>query len=140
MELSFAFLANFANVLRDGRLIAIGIDFDAIHSSQFPMAVPLTLVVKIKLDPSEISTPHNLAFEVTMPGGIREPIGPEKPFAVKANPLDASRPSYSAIIATIGFNFESEGEYLFHILVNGTEIKSLPLDVRHADIEIQTTE
>jgi hypothetical protein len=139
MQLSFAFLANVAEVLKDGRLLAIGIDFDTIFCGQFPIIAPVTLVVKINLDPSEISKSHTLAIEVTRPNGKRESLGPEQSFTIKANPIDASRPSGSAIIATIGFNFESAGEYLFHVLINGIEFKSLSLDVKQSDINIQTT-
>ena len=102
MQFSFAFLANIAEILRDGRIMAIGMDFEGIFCPQFPITVPLTLVAKIKLDPSEINLQHKCAIEITRPNGKRELLGTENPFDAKANPMDPNLPGGSTIIMTMG--------------------------------------
>lgn len=138
MQFSFAFFANVAEILRDGRILAIGMDIEGIICPQFPITVPLILIVKIKLDPSEINLQHKCVIEITRPNGKREPLGIENPFDAKANPMDPNLPGSTAIIVTMGTNFDSAGEHLFHILIDGEEVKSLPLDVRPANTDIKT--
>lgn len=138
MQPSFAFLANYADVLRDGRLMAVGIDFEGVVCPQIPIVVPVMLVVKIKVDPSETDQSFTLGIEITRPGGKRESLGVERPFLVRANSNNPNHPSGSAMIAAIGLSVESEGEHLFHVLINGTEFKTLPLDIQLEKIDIQT--
>ena len=139
MQFSFAFLANVAEILIDGRIMAIGMDFDGIFCPQFPITVPLILVTKIKLDPSEINLQHKCVIEITRPNGKRELLGTENTFDAKANPIDPNLPGGTAIIIKMGVNFESAGLHLFHVLIDGEEVKSLPLDVRLSNPDVQPT-
>ncbi len=69
MELSFAFLANMADHLADGRMIVIGPDFDIASCPQFPFVVPIAFVVKMKVEPEEVGQPHTIKVDYRKPDG-----------------------------------------------------------------------
>jgi hypothetical protein len=139
MELSFAFLAKMADHLADGQLLLIGPDFDAVACSQFPVQIPISIAIKLFAEPREINKPHTLRIELTKPDGSRGIIGIESEIATRVNEFDPTRRSGASIVVNmLGMVFESAGDYLFHVIVDDREVKSLSLSLKLQEIEAQS--
>lgn len=69
MEVTFAVLADYANVSREGKLNVMGI-FDRIFARQLPSRFPpMQLVVRLEARPQDIDTEHAIRIQLTDPDG-----------------------------------------------------------------------
>ncbi len=130
MQLDFAFLADFAQVV-GGKINVIGGSFDTIWTKNMPSTHPLmTVVAGFELSPGEIGRDHRLELILmdgdgkkiaVVDGGLRiertisgEGWKPAKvPFAFNF----------------FGIRFEKFGSYSIEIIANGSSLKSLPLTI-----------
>lgn len=69
MEVTFAVLADYANVSRDGKLNVMGI-FDRVFARQLPSRFPpMQLVVRLEAQAAELDTEHAIRIQVADPDG-----------------------------------------------------------------------
>jgi len=139
MELSFAFLANSAEILPDNRLLASGIDFDGFVFDTLPSQMPFFLVAKMLGDPSDVARPHSLKVEFTGPTQGRLPLGEEFPIEFGQEGLDPTAHVTALVVAKIVFQFQEAGRYLFYIILDGAGKRSLALDVKLRKPEPEVT-
>lgn len=69
MEVTFAVLADYANVSREGKLNVMGI-FDRIFARQLPSRFPpMQLVVRLEAQPEELDAEHAIRIQLADPEG-----------------------------------------------------------------------
>lgn len=131
MNVSLAFLADAATVHPDGKLSALGLGVDTINTTTFPTQVPsLAVVVKVEFSPTECDRQHVIEVVPLDADGklfsnpLRQPVTPPR------NAVDPTLPSGAqAILNYLMLQFTKAGAYAFSIIVDGREVKSLPLRV-----------
>jgi hypothetical protein len=130
MNLVFAFLANDAGHLQDGRLCVFGAGVDVIKSNVFPTAqVSFSLVAMMRLMPDEPTVGHFFDLEVDAATGRKQKLSEREPVNTSRNKLLPDKPSGAYIVVSILMAFEEPGEYVFHLSVDGTTRCSIPLYV-----------
>jgi len=131
MELSYAFLANTAGQLQDGRLCIFGADVDGLEATSLPfVGPPLALVARLLLRPGEPSTGHKFRVELTTPNGERLPMSEDLELNAKRSSLNPEGPAGTSIVTNLMVGFRELGAY--HLIVDGTETLALPFFVKAA--------
>lgn len=129
MEVEYSFLADGAQTSSDGKLFVLGGGIDRIFAANFPTTHPyISLVLKLKLDPSECDREHGLEIELWDPDG--NPIGGKVSGKFTGKRAERGEDSFIQLVLNmLGVKFPSAGDYAFKILVDGHHIKTLPLHV-----------
>lgn len=131
MQIEYAFLADAAQTA-EGKLYVLGGGIDRITTRKFPTTHPfMTLVIKLKLHPSECGRQHKLDIELWDQDGQR--VGPQisGELSRERQPDAPTQPVFfQVVLNVIGAKFDRPGMYEFHILVNGEYLKSVPLELR----------
>jgi hypothetical protein len=133
MELKFAFLCDSADMTAAGNLFAVGIDFDQILVEAVPAIGNISVVAKVTADPNEVSDSHTISISLTKPGQDRKEIVGQAPIQLSKNKIHPDRPSNAVVMIKVAVAFEALGDYVWHIALNGEEVKSLSLEVRQVD-------
>ena len=69
MDVTFAVLADYANVSREGKLNVMGI-FDRVFARQLPSRFPpMQLVVRLEAHPGELDAEHGIRIQLADPDG-----------------------------------------------------------------------
>ena len=131
MKIPLAFLADAAVVHPDGKLSALGCGIDSVNATQFPVQLGnLAVVTKIEFAPTECGRQHIIEVLPLNADGkpfsnlMRQPVTPPR------NAIDPTLPSAAqAILNYVGLRFDRPSEFAFSIVVDGTEVASLPLRV-----------
>lgn len=133
MEVEYAFLADAAQTGPDGKLHVIGGGIDRIFSGQFPARHGLlSLVVKLRLHPTECERPHKLEIQLWDKDGHR--LGPQIDGEFTAQKQPKMRPgSLQTVLNLFGMEFPKADEYDFHIIIDGQHRKTLPLYVERIE-------
>jgi hypothetical protein len=131
MELDYAFLAEKASRLDDGKLVVFGGDIDGIATARLPAPFQPTLVAKMTLEEGESRNGHVFSLECTSPSGNRVVIVKDQ--SLDPPPSVEGMRSSCGLIATIGIGLKSRGIYRLHLIVDGKELKSLPVMVECLD-------
>ena len=130
MRLDYAFLADNIQI-QSGKLYVLGGDIDRIWAVEFPCSPRVALVQKFVLDPGELDRPHKFTV-VVMDADGRKIFVADQEVKVERNPQNESWREQGFLLPAefIGaLKFEKAGDYSFEILVDGTNLKSLPLHV-----------
>ena len=129
MELLFAHLADYVTEDRSNKLV-IGGTFDSIFTSETrPIVLPaFWLVAEIDAHITE-GTEHKAEIRFTDADG--RDIIPKVELPIKFTPRGPGRPLRARLTGQIGagMNLPDNGEYSFHILVDGRRIGGHPLHV-----------
>lgn len=135
MRIEYAFLADSAQVSRDGKLYALGAGIDRIFAERLPVThTYMSLVVRLRLHPMECDRSHHLEIEMWDPDGGR--LGPklETDFRVGRDEKEPSRDRHAQMVLNFyGVEFPREGDYAFHIAADGNHLGHLELFVRKVD-------
>lgn len=127
MEVSLAVLADFASA-SDGKLNILGI-FQDLNPDELPMVVPLFyLVISLVAYNVEEATKRKLQLDLMDTQGARAlALGAEVEFPVAKK---RGRPSYvNSTVGLAGLSFSQVGEYVFRIIVDGTQVGAISLYV-----------
>lgn len=128
MQLEYAYLANSAGFLQDGRLVVFGADIEGVETNGFPaVASNLVIVSKFWIMPDDPLEGHTVSIDITMPSGHRSSITANEPLNTMRNRRDAMRPSAAQVIVNLVMVMEEAGNYLFHLIADGHEVKTIPL-------------
>lgn len=127
MELSYAFVADSAQYV-DGKLYALGGDFDTIVAPKFPATHPaLALVLKLRVQPLECARRHQLRVALIDADG--KPIQNEIKLEFEPQ-VDSQHPSRAVGVGLVTnylvLKFPTAGSYAFHVLVDDIELGTLP--------------
>lgn len=138
MEIELALLADAASTPPDGKLYILGGAFEELRATTFPVTHPaMSLVLRLKLHPTECDREHRLTIELWDTEGQR--IGPQLagPFRAQRRQDYPGRHSYvSLVFNLLGLQFAAPGEYNFHISVNGQHMRTVSLHL----VKIETLE
>ena len=131
MEIEYAFLADAAQVASDNKLYALGAGIDELRVGGFPaLQVALSLVVKLRLHPTEADREHRLEIQIWDQDGKQ--IAPAVGGGFSAQRRDDApvRPVYVQTVLNIfGLVFQQPGAHEFHVIVNDQHLKAVPLYV-----------
>jgi hypothetical protein len=125
MELDYAFLAERAGRLHDGKLIVFGGDIDYLETTGLPIPLQLALVVRLTLRPDEKLEGHTFGIAVSKPDGKREGVCSNVPINTRRHPFDPKSPSGARLIFDIHMLIDAPGPRSIHIIVDGQEIKTV---------------
>jgi hypothetical protein len=133
MRLTFALLADTAHPGEDGRLTIQGAGLETVWARAFPVSYEhMVLIAHFALSPAECGYDHALRIPFLGPDG--------QEFAVIEGPLRGERSTIEpyrtatipVLVAMPDLPLPIPGDYAFHILVDGFEVATLPLSVRHS--------
>ncbi|MBX7167406.1 MAG: hypothetical protein K1X74_13840 [Pirellulales bacterium] len=132
MKLGFAFVARGAEA-HEGRLHVFSGDFDTIEIAQFPTTIgPISLVIKVCMEPEECNLPHILQVRLQDPSGGAYPVGQPIQLVATPNVLMPRRQAGVNVILDTTLACQVEGEHVYLFYVDGKQIGELPLYVRHS--------
>ena len=131
MELDYAFLADAAQAER-GKLHVLGGDIDRIWSKNFPFRHPhITLIAKFILEPGELDRVHKLEIFLMDADG-KKVIAANAEISASRNLQNESWRRQGVLLPPlniVNMQFDSAGEYSFELVVDGRNMKSLPLRI-----------
>lgn len=130
MKLEYAFFAENADRLEDGRLCIFGADFDTYQVPETPVAIQFRLVLKLSLEAGETYDGHTFGLQITNPAGERTDIGEPSSIEVarKLNATPEMTPVASMFVR-LAIRFLNFGVYRIHVLVDGVEAKELRMNI-----------
>lgn len=130
MELDFAFLADSAQIL-GGKLYAMGGATDRLWAQKVPVAHPrMSLVLRFELSAAEVDRAHQLEV-IMMDSDGKRVAGVSGQLKVGRRPDAESWKPATPLLALdlVNVRFEKFGVYSIEVMVNGSSLKSLPLEL-----------
>lgn len=126
MEVSFALLADAANVSREGKLNILGA-FDRIHGGKFPLTWPrMALVTRFVASAAEYGTEKSLEIITLDADGKRLAAATGK---MRVPSGKSGRQLRINHVLPMTLTFPGPGEYSIEILVNGEPKATVPIEV-----------
>jgi hypothetical protein len=125
-EIDYAFLADAAQTAPGQKFHVIGGGVNRIGGREFPLRHPhLALVVGLRVTSPETERQHEIRFVLLDPDG-REVAGATGNLVAHGQ-ADARDATLTFSIDLWNLQFPAPGDYSFRLLVNGSELKRLPL-------------
>lgn len=130
MKVDFAFLADGAEAA-NGKMYVIGGGIDTLWVNKTPAVYPkLSFVLRLVLSPAEIGRKHAIEIQIMdEDGGNIAKLG--GPLEIPQNPHlpKGWEPGFLSVLNFHNLAFPKIGDYAFHILVNNSSLKSVPLRI-----------
>ena len=131
MQLDFAFLAQYADYVTDGRMAIFGAGIDGVESSVVPFqAHPMCLVAKFLIAEEDAARSHFYRIEVIGPNGSRKLMLEDQALNTAVEPR-GRYPGGSNLIVNLNINFMNIGLYNLCLMLDGEDVKQLPINVSH---------
>lgn len=128
MEISYAVMADYANISREGKLNIMGI-FDIIYSPSFPTRHPnLFIVASIRAEPLDKSDRDRQIKVVLYDPDRQEILAIQGRFNFKNAP-SGELGSSNSILSLNGISFKNPGAYTFSFFIDNVLKKEIPLKV-----------
>jgi hypothetical protein len=125
MELNYALLADKASRLYDGKLVIFGGDIDQVNVGMVPAIAQISLVARVTCSAGEGLDGNTFGIECTPPVGDKIIVAANQAMERFGEEKRSTRLIVDLVIA-----FSSAGTHLIHLLMNGQELTTLPLDVK----------
>ena len=109
--------------------MVVGADVEGVECGIPATATQLMLTAKFWVMPDEPLEGHTISIQLTSPDGERADLCRDKPLKPVRNVRDQSRPSGAQVAINLMPGLASPGEYMFHVIADGQEVKTIPLDV-----------
>ncbi len=129
MEVGLALLADYANVTREGKLNVMGL-FTIINAPRLPWVHPqMQVILQLEAGAAEWETQKDIQVKLLdadanslldVRGSVKIPRGEA-----------GRRVHVNSIMTFANVKFQTEGDYVFAILIGGETKKELPLRVMH---------
>jgi len=127
-DIDYAFLADAAQTVPGQKFHVLGGGVTQVGGPTFPLRHPhLSLVVGLRVTSPETRRQHEIRFVLLDPDG-REVAGATGNLTAHGSP-DARDATLTFSIDLWNLTFPAPGDYSFRLLVNGSELKRLPLTV-----------
>lgn len=125
MEVTSAFLADYALIAVDGKLSIMGI-FEAVNPPALPFQLPqMYMVIRWQAGPSEFGTEKTIRV-VLMDSDAAELLSLEQHMTV-AKPERSGVPATMVqLVMLAGVNFSKAGDYVFAVQTGGDEKRTIP--------------
>ena len=128
MEVNFAFLCDYADP-SGGKITAVGLGFDTIYATRIPTTHPLFFsVISIKFSSTEAG-PKQVGMRLIDDDGNNVVPPLDATINIDSPPPGFLYRNQQIALAMPGVTFPHYGDYAVSWLVNGQEIKVLPLKV-----------
>ena len=125
-DIDYAFLADAAQTAPGQKFHVLGGGVTRITGSAFPLRHPhLALVVGLRISAAETDREHEIRFVLLDPDGNE--VAGATGSLVAHGQADARDTSLTFSIDLWNLTFPAAGDYSFRLLVNGSELKRLPL-------------
>lgn len=125
MDVSIAVVAEGANVSKEGNLNIFGI-FNEVSSQAFPATHPvLVLVTQVRARRSEQGQQVKMTVRLMDEDSVLAELEGDFTF-----PTGPGSSHVNNIFKIVGIQFPRAGSYAFHILLNGREEASVPIQLR----------
>ena len=127
MEVAYALLNPYSEVSPEGKLYVVGGDIDTLYGDfPFTVAQPLYLTVKVNFPQNEAGRQYRTRFQIIGPDGTMHLETGEEILDVPVGTLGRfSKVCFGIVIW--GITFAVPGDYKIRIMLDGNEIKSIPL-------------
>jgi len=127
VEVEYAFLADAAQTSSDGKLYVLGGGIDRIYAKKFPIVhSSMSLVLKLKLHPTECEREHTLELELWDPDGNL--VGAKVSARFEAKRQERGRPGFvQLVLNVVQATFARPGDFAFQIVIDGQHYKSVSL-------------
>jgi hypothetical protein len=132
MELDFTFLAEKGGTSTDGKIFCFGAGIDAMVAVglSFPVHLPpFSLIARFIVQPHEVDERHVFQIQIENPKGELADKSTPAPIVTKKDDYDESQPTGAIITANMHIIAMNPGLYRFHVLLDGRDIKSVPLRI-----------
>ena len=127
MEISLALLADAANASQEGKLNLLGI-FNAIYARAFPSVhLSAQLVLSFEASNAEAGRSKKIEIEFRDADGNKR-LSSAATFVVPKGHIGYPI-KWNHLVQLPPLRFEKPGDYVFHVVVNGEEKRSIPLQV-----------
>ncbi len=129
MQVDFAFLADAAVATPDGKISAIGLGFEDIGVPDFPATLQnMAFAVRLFIHPAECDREHTLSIQLWNPDGAIMDVHVEATFtSAKKVTNPTGNASLLLVLNLRDTVFPVPGSYAFHVIVDGTHLKEVPL-------------
>ncbi len=128
MDVTFAVIADAANLSKEGKLNLLGI-FNALHVAQFPAVHPhMSLVMTLEATAAEVGQTQVIEVKLLDPDGKQLGAAAGQlvvPVGAAGYPVQVHQ-----ILPLVGVRFERAGDHAFHLCINGETKTRVPLLVR----------
>src|SRR4051794_27553509 len=132
-EIDYAFLADAAQTTPGQKFHVLGGGVSRITGGGFPLRHPhLALVVGLRVTSPETDRQHEIRFVLLDPEG-KEVAGATGNLVAHGQ-ADARDSTLTFSIDLWNLTFPTPGDYSFRLLVNGSELKRLPLQIVPPDV------
>lgn len=129
MQVEYAFVAESADV-QSGLFYVIrgGTDiWSAPPGAEFPVPIgPMSFVVRLVGDPSEIGGQHAVEFTVVDADGRSTGVGGTGTIALSPHAVDRTRSGAALLHFRLGFSISAPGAYFFELHSEGTRLCQVP--------------
>ena len=127
-DIDYAFLADSAQTTPGQKFHVLGGGVSRISGSTFPLRHPhLALVVGLRVTAPETDRQHEIRFVLVDPDGGE--VAGATGSLVAHGQHDARDSTLTFSIDIWNLTFPTPGDYSFRLLVNGSELKRLPLEI-----------
>jgi hypothetical protein len=134
-DIEYAFLADAAQTAPGQKFNVLGGGISRIGGPVFPMRHPhLALVVGLRVTAPETDRPHEIRFVLLDPDGGE--VAGATGNIVAHGAQDGRDATLTFSIDLWSLTFPAPGDYSFRLLVNGSELRRLPLEI----VRVQTPE
>ncbi len=128
MDITFALLADAANVSAEGKLNILGV-FSTLSASSTPVVHPqLVLVLKVEAGVEEVGVSHQLKITLKNEGNSEIAALPEFTFELPRMGFH-NAPDSNLILVINGTVFPSFGRYYFDLALDGKTSHQIPIEV-----------
>jgi hypothetical protein len=142
MELAYAFLAEAAEISRNGRFFTFNGGIESLTCASFPATIPtLAVVAKLRILPAERDVQHAVSVRFVDPD--EAPFGPnfDSPVHVVKEGHPADRELYYVLIVNlIGLSVHKEGRHQVLILADDEELGRLTIYADRPPVPTMTQE
>jgi hypothetical protein len=127
-DIEYAFLADSAQTTPGQKFHVLGGGVSRITGAAFPLRHPhLALVVGLRVSRPETDREHEIRFVLLDPDGGE--VAGATGSLVAHGPADVRDSTLTFSIDIWNLTFPTPGDYSFRLLVNGSELKRLPLEI-----------
>ena len=134
MEVDFAFLADAAEVA-NGKLHLVGGAFDTIWARNVPLRYPkISLALRLLFSAAELDRKHKVEIRIMHEDGktIAPSIGGDLEIQKNPNLPKGWKQGFLTVMNFVDLSFPAFGDYGFELVVNNTNVKSIPLRIAQA--------
>ena len=128
MQLEFAVLCQYAGHLPDRQFVVVGPALASVNATALPGGSSVSLAATVRLRSDE-SRAHTFRVDATGPGDRRFTVASEQPLPIEVNESASKSTTICNLAVPLGAAVDSPGQYLLHLVIDGQDVRTLPLAV-----------